>query len=583
LSVNQNFDGYLWSYDYKEPYVQKYKDKRFKEVNQFATDGTFIEKFKSIAEAGRSTGVYKSSIAKAARNERLTAGGFIFKYLKKEESCYSSSHCFPISNIKEESRYSNTNLSINYSSIYPIYNSIYYTESISTIGNVVNLHNSKGTEELTQQEKQEIYTRYAPLFRKPDNIWIPKRSLTDLSRNVPKKLLNNISKNRSLAIELCLLFLSNLTGTFYTERTKWKQLSSKMLHKQLKYKEDNTYSYPKIINALKIGTKKHGPFIEIKKDKKGKEIYKFNKFTKKFRLSGTYLKRDIVEYQIKEDFLRKRKLDFSFNRIIGAYQNEICYNLLQVYPYITYPSIEEILTEAKRIIKRGKPLKKGKFLTFRNKHSNSHWKNFKRRSFVEDHIKQFKLLTEKGLKIPFPGTAKSGGRVVDSLTLMPSWIRAMCKIKGKRIWEVDYSTLHPNIAMNIYDGSERNINHDEVADYLGISRGEAKIEHLSFFNKHWKQMEDSPLFNYYMNTETEMMKNIKKDKYNSVYKYKITSRKLFKVEVEIMTKAIEELNNMNIYVIYVYDALYCEPRYKYIVKSVMNKVVKEIGVNTYVS
>ena len=565
-----------------EPYVLKNKDKRFKEVEQFVTDGIFINKFKSIAEASRSTGICKSSIAKVCRNKRKTAGGFVFKFFQEKSNYNSSSNSFfPIPQIKESRNYTinSTNLSIiSSSSIYPIY----YTRCNSTIDDVVYSCKSTGTEELTQQEKQEIYTRYAPLFRKPDVIWIPKRVLTDLRRNIPKILLDNINKNRELAIEMCLLFLSNLTSTFYTDRTEWKQLSSKMIHKQLKYKEDNTWNYPSVIKALKYGTKKYGPFIEVKKDKKGIEIYKFKKCTKKFRLASAYLKHNIVEYQIKEDFLRKRKLDFSFNRIIGAYQNVICNNLINVYPTITYPSIEDIMIEAKRIIKSRKPLKKGKFLTFRNKHSNSHWKSYKKRSFVEDHIKQFKMLTEKGLKIPFPGTTKSGGRVVDSLTLMPSWIRAMCKIKGKRIWEVDYSTLHPNIAMNIYDGSERNINHDEVADYLGISRNEAKIEHLSFFNKHWEQMRKSPLFKYYMKNEPILMANIKRDKYNSVYKHKITSRKLFKVEVEIMTKAIEELNNMNIYVIYVYDALYCEPKFKDVVRLVMNKVVKEIGVNTSV-
>lgn len=355
-----------------------------------------------------------------------------------------------------------------------------------------------------------------------------------------------------------------------------------MIHEQLKYKEDNTWDYPNIINALKNGSKKYGPFIEVKTDKQGNEIYKFNETTKKYRLTKAYLKRDIVEYQIKADFLKKRKIDFSFNRINGAYQNEICNNLLQVYPNITFPTIEELFIEAKKLCNKGFKTKKGKILTFKNKHSISRWKNDKKRSFVEDNIKHFKMLVQNGIKIPFPGSKKSGGRVVDSLTLIPSWIRSLCKINGELMVEIDYSTLHPNIAIEIYGGSGRNINHTDVAKYLGIDRGEAKIEHLSFFNKHWKQMKKSPLFKYYMDKEPEMMKRLKEEKYNSRYKYKITSRKLFKMEVEIMTKSIKELNSKGVYVVYVYDALYCHPKHKELVTSVMNKVVKEFGVNTMV-
>lgn len=219
----------------------------------------------------------------------------------------------------------------------------------------------------------------------------------------------------------------------------------------------------------------------------------------------------------------------------------------------------------------------------RNKHGNSHWKDYKNRSFVEDNIRRHLNLTKNGLKIFNVGNERSGGRVVDSLDLMTSWIRKLCKINGELIEEVDYSTLHPNIAMNIYGGSSVNINHTDVAKYLGIDRNLAKVEHLSFFNKHWEQMIKSPLFKYYLEKEPEMMENIKRDKYDSKYKHKVTSRRLFKIEVEIISKAIKELNEMNIYVIYVYDALYCESKHKVVVKSVMNKVAQEMGVNTTVS
>lgn len=54
----------------------KVADKRFKSVSQRSLDGQLLKEYKSIAEASRKTGINKSSIAKAVRGERKTAGGF---------------------------------------------------------------------------------------------------------------------------------------------------------------------------------------------------------------------------------------------------------------------------------------------------------------------------------------------------------------------------------------------------------------------------------------------------------------------------------------------------------------------------
>ena len=83
LSVNQTFEGYLWSYRFQEPYRQIKKDKRFKEVIQLSINKEFLATFNSIAEASRITGIHKSSIAKCCRGERIITGGYIFK-LKTE-------------------------------------------------------------------------------------------------------------------------------------------------------------------------------------------------------------------------------------------------------------------------------------------------------------------------------------------------------------------------------------------------------------------------------------------------------------------------------------------------------------------
>lgn len=435
------------------------------------------------------------------------------------------------------------------------------------------------TKDLDELTIEEINARFAPIFIEANSIMIPKKSEYNLRKYASKKELQKIHKDENIAIELCLIFLSNLSSTYYTE-DKWKSLSSTFLHEQFRWKSDNTYIYSKVELVLLKGTKNTGPIVEILKNEAGNESYKIGETSIQFRLTSTYLNPGLIEYKIKEKTLLDKRRDYILNSIKRVSSNIICRNLLIVYQRITLPTQDEILEKARRFVKEGYKTKKGKILTFRNKHSNKHWKNAEKRSFVEDNIELFVYLTKRGYMIPQPGSDISGGRVVDSFTLMPSWIRNMCKINDKRLVEVDYSTLHPNIAINIYGGSGRNINHTDVANYLGISRKEAKIEHLSFFNKRWKSMINSPLFMYYNKYEPGMMNNIFFDK--SEFGYKITSHRLFKTEVEIMTQVIKELNDMNIYVGYVYDALLCNPVYESEVIEVMNKVVKEFNINTHV-
>ena len=83
LSVNQTFDGYLWSYRFQEPYRPIIKDRRSKEVLQLSTNNKLLATFNSIVEASKITGIHKSSIAKCCRNEREKAGGYIFKFKNK--------------------------------------------------------------------------------------------------------------------------------------------------------------------------------------------------------------------------------------------------------------------------------------------------------------------------------------------------------------------------------------------------------------------------------------------------------------------------------------------------------------------
>jgi hypothetical protein len=154
------------------------------------------------------------------------------------------------------------------------------------------------------------------------------------------------------------------------------------------------------------------------------------------------------------------------------------------------------------------------------------------------------------------------------------------KINGEPMVECDYSCLHPNIAISIYGGSDGYLTHENVGNSLGLPKATIKTEHLSFFNKRVRGMKRSPLYDHYQQYEPLMLRNIVEEKQNNFYKHKITSRKLFSKEVEIMTAVVRQLNTEGIYVGYVYDALLCHPNHAGRVTEIMNAVAVDYGIMT---
>ncbi len=405
------------------------------------------------------------------------------------------------------------------------------------------------------------------IFKFTNNIYIAKKIERKLKRNISIEKLNRIDKNKDIAIEKCLLFISFLTSTFFTE-DKWKSLHSSILQEIFRINENNNV-YLYIIDTLKTEN-------IIEQD----DSYCPGYYSKKFKLVDEYLFAGITEYILKTENVQKIHMKGFYKQLAKASENIICRNLFNVYPNIVIPTIDEIKEEAKKLVKEGYKTKKGKILTFRNKHSDNYWSDIDNRVFVEDHIVIFNYLTKNGFILPIVGDDKSGHRIVDSFTLMPSYIRAMCKINGNSIQELDLTALHPNIANKIYSGSGKHISHQDIAKKLNMDVKKIKIGNLSFFNKEIKDMKRSPLFDYYIKEEPEMMKNIIEDKINNGYKS--TTYKLFKEEVLLMTEIIKELNSIGIYVLYVYDALYCDEKHYNIVKEIMNKITLKNKINTYV-
>lgn len=428
-----------------------------------------------------------------------------------------------------------------------------------------------------------IYSTFPLFFKNREIIKIPAKVERVLERYTPKELLQEIDKNKDVAVEYCLMFLTRLAGTYYIsqdtedkrKKEGWKPLQAKFLADDFS-PFDNCYK--KIIDALMYPSVK-GAILERDNN------YIVGNKCFHYRLGEAYRLKGVKEYVIKTEAAKSLLNKQYYKAIARSVENPICRNLCNIYSNIQLPTIEQIKKRAKELINENYQTKKGKKLTFLNKHSRSYFKDVSSLSFVEDSIEIFEYLTSNGYMIPQESGEKNGGRIIDSFTLMPSWIRNMCKIDGQFISECDYSTLHPNIAAHIYGANSKYITHAQVANDLKKDLKEIKIEHLSFFNKTWEEMSRSPLFSYYWTKEPEMMEAIEVDKrenkiFYTLDKHKITSQRMFGKETEIMTLVIEKLNKEKIYVGYIYDALFCHPKDKARVIAVMNQIILEEGVYT---
>lgn len=427
------------------------------------------------------------------------------------------------------------------------------------------------TEDIQILQNDYNLAELALQFPNVNSLLIPKKSEYNLRKYVPKGMLRAIDSDVDVAVEKCLVFLSNLCSTYYTD-DKWKSLNATILHQQTKSKS-STYIYTRIIDVLKHGTSK-GAFIEVN------DSYLEREYCKKYRLTDMYLKAGLIGYTIKDAGIVQNQNKLFYQQLNEAMEHPICSNLVKMYPKIELPTSSELLAIGKRLVKEGHRTKKQKILTMRNNHKDSYWKDVKNRSFVEDNIKLFEFLTNRGFMIPSVGDEKSGGRVVDSFTLMPAWIRQQITVNGIKLTECDYTALHPNIAIKIYNGKQTYLTHENVAEKANIETKKVKVLHLSFFNMEWKDMLKSPLFTYYSKNESDMLSHIYYDK--KEHGHKVTSAKMFSVEVAIMTDVIKHLSTIGINVLYVYDALLCEEKDKAIVVETMNRIILEHGVYTRV-
>ena len=419
----------------------------------------------------------------------------------------------------------------------------------------------------------EYGLEYTPLVEKEgDVIKIPSKVEAKL-KYITKTELKTIHSDEQTAKELILVILSNFKETFVLSQQNdakepvkagFKVLNWEVLAKQVRLTSKPS-PYAKILKLL----------IAYGIIEKGRN-YSVGNRSNEYRLTDKYFGKGIVSYEFKSKVLRARNSKMVEDNLRNVLKSEIGYNELMNRERLTFPTNEEALEYLKGLAKKGATNKRGKKIIHLNKRSKEAFTD-DNCVFVEDYVTILNYLRE--MVIPIVTGTNGGGRVITSFNFLPSLLRPLVKFDGEELKEKDYSTLHPNIIQFIHGGSNKNaITHDKVAAYLNIERHIAKIEHLSFFNKKWELMFESPLYKYYIENEPKMMENIYESK--KEHGYKSTSRDCFYFETELMKSVIKEAKKEYINVVYCFDAIYTTEGSQERLGEIMNKQAELFGLLT---
>jgi len=388
------------------------------------------------------------------------------------------------------------------------------------------------------------------------------------------KDLKTISKDLDEAKDLILIILANFTNTWVVSQSHnnvrksegHKRLDSIILQGQVDSRKSNKY---KIILDLLI---KYG-IIEKTAN------YFVGDKCNEYKLTKPYFGKGTAIYNLKTNIATELNSKYLSSQVRKATSTVLGRNSIKMYSKIELPTVDEVKEILKQAVKGKYINKKGKRLVNTGKNPNRY--NPEEFIFTEAYLKIFNDLTIQYM-VPIVTGENAGHRVIDSLNMMPSLIRQHITLDGQKLVECDYGSLHPNIANRVYRGENQvNINHDTVSSFLGITRKESKVLHLSFLNLRVEDMKRSPLYDFYKANHLDLLIKIEDDKLRHKT-HKITSQKMFAVETQMMSLAVERLDKEGIDVVYIFDALYAKEIDSDRVAQVMNEVAKEFKVLTTV-
>lgn len=404
-------------------------------------------------------------------------------------------------------------------------------------------------------------------------IYIPTSLLRPI-RILNKEDLKKVYSDPKVAVEILYLVLSNLSNTYSRisradlgsrAEQGYKRLNAQILGSQTRVGRVHTYK-----KALELLVDKG--FIEM-----GLGHSKEEGRSREYRICKKYFNYRISKYKPKEEETLKILNRNKKRYIKSSGENILVRYFIDVNQGVTYPSNEEAVEILKEAQKEGFKNRRGQRLRTRGKKGRGEFKNA---IFTEDYLEIYKFHRDC-LTVPIVTGERAGGRVITPLNMMPRMIRKHVKLDGENIVELDFSCLHPNIVNTIYGDGKEVFSHEMVSKELGISREEAKIEHLSFFNKKWSSMYISPLFKYYTQANTSMMEALHREK--EEFGHRETSKRLFKVETELMTEIAKEFIKEGIRGFYVFDAMYVKESQKEEARKIMNRVAEEFSINTKVN
>jgi hypothetical protein len=359
---------------------------------------------------------------------------------------------------------------------------------------------------------EAFYKVYGKYYVDPTLIMIPRSSKRIVDR-MSKKKLKTIHRDSKIAKEKILIFLSE----FY-------QAHLMFLKDKLEYETVDIHS--DVIKKI-FGTRKYKIALELMYNcgllvKPENKSYKVGGFSTPYLLDNDMIYKPFVKYLIMSEALRKKHLKLAAAQIRLVMSNPIARSSVHTSVNITYPTTAELRVHANKLIDDGWS-NKGKKLAFEKdrKKNDKHIQELIAQGiskeklpkyyYVEKGVSLYNSLVENRLMLPKIGGYKSGGRVTTAFTLMPKWIRMALKIDNSSIVGVDFSALHPNIALAKW-GDGTTITHAKVAEYLRIPIHTAKIEHLKFFNTTVSGMEKMKIHTYYKEKQPEMLEKIKATK-----------------------------------------------------------------------
>ena len=360
--------------------------------------------------------------------------------------------------------------------------------------------------------------------------------------------------------------------------------------------------YKKVIKILETGTEKKGPIIEQTKEyytsytnKYGQLVpgrARYYKLTDKYR---TWKTTSYVTDQKKSKSLNVKVLLHKNELIERSKINPIAHMCMRLTNHVTAPTIDQVLARAdemhKNVSKRGRLYKFGTNLKESEKNRDKY-------RYLEEDIQRWKYYTEDGYRIPTYD--ETYGRVIDSFAMMPSWIRELYLINGKKTQFADLTALHPNLLLNyikpmlspesvskiesIQDGYNYDL-HQYIADKGNLNdRDVAKTAHLSLLNKRPQQLENDPIWKVWCSAFPAEVSKIILDIKND-YSYfddvtephKNITKIIFNEETAFIKKCSEELGSR--VAMQTFDEMGSDIN----IKQIMEKVIKDTNLKLGVS